>query len=386
MKNEFIGYRRKTEEEIKNIWENGIICFDTNVLLNLYRYSDSTRSIILQLIEKLKDKVYLPYQVALEFNRNRYETISEQEQVYKDYIIKINQIQTDLQSANKPPFLLSATQENLNKVVEEVSMELETTRIKYNDYLKSDPIFDQICILFETKITAFYDDEKLNAIFKDGEERFKNKIPPGYEDEKDKEGNRKYGDLVLWSQIIELAKEKNKPVLLVTDERKKDWWWKIKDGRNMGPRQELISEIKEKSNVDFHMYSSERFLSYGQEFLQENVSQEAVKEIVELKNSDLENLKERNYLKHKISRFQREIREQQKSLEEKEKYLEEMNKYQDDMYSNSEKFPDMQEHAHNLGYSLSEQIEAADEIRNRIANLKKMRNHLLIKYSSIRNE
>ena len=63
-----------------------------------------------------------------------------------------------------------------------------------------------------------------------------------------------------------------------------------------------------------------------------------------------------------------------------------MNKYRDDLYSNSEKFPDMHEHGHNLGYSLSELTEAADEIRNSIANLNKMTNHLLTKYSSIRNE
>lgn len=76
MKELFPGYYRKTEADIKRIWENGIIMFDTNVLLNLYRYSESTQKTILELIKKFSSQIYLPHQAALEYNRNGYEVIS----------------------------------------------------------------------------------------------------------------------------------------------------------------------------------------------------------------------------------------------------------------------------------------------------------------------
>lgn len=221
MKELFTGFYRKSEEEIKEFWKNGIIIFDTNVLLNLYRYSDNTRNAILNLIGKFSNQIYLPYQAAFEYNKNRCEVIAEQEKAYKEFLEKITQIKKDLQSTNKPPFLTQEVDKELNSAFIKVNTEVEDSLKKYSHYLREDPIYDKISELFENRITEKYDDSKLNSIYKSGEERFKLKIPPGFEDEKSKDGNNKYGDLVLWNQVIELAKAKNKNVILITDERKK---------------------------------------------------------------------------------------------------------------------------------------------------------------------
>jgi hypothetical protein len=262
---------------------------DANVLLNLYRYSNETRKTIVDLITKFKDKIWLPHQSALEYNRNRYEVIVDQEKAYKEFTNKISQIQKDLQSTSKPPFLSKKVHKDLNKVFEKVSSEVEESINKYCGYLKDDPIYNELSEIFETKISEQYSAEKLIELYKEGQDRFDHKTPPGYEDEKNKEGNRKYGDFILWMQVIDKAKESKSPIIFITDERKKDWWWKIKDGRNMGPRHELTEEIKEKANVDFHMYSSERFLSYGQNFLEEKVDKVALEEIQAMKKAEIEN-------------------------------------------------------------------------------------------------
>lgn len=98
MKDLFTGFYRKSEEEIKEFWKDGIIVFDTNVLLNLYRYSDNTRNALLNLISKFAKQIYLPYQAAFEYNKNRFEVIAEQEKAYKEFLEKITQIKKDLQS------------------------------------------------------------------------------------------------------------------------------------------------------------------------------------------------------------------------------------------------------------------------------------------------
>lgn len=328
MKNTFPGYCKKTESEIKKIWENGIIIFDTNVLLNLYRYSDSTRNTILDLISKFSQQIYLPHQAGLEYNKNRYEVIAEQDKAYKEFLDKISQIQKDLQSTNKPPFLSNKIDKNLNSVFEEVSAEVQESIQKYCDYLKDDPIYNKISELFDNRITEPFSKEKLEEIYKEGEDRYKLKIPPGFEDEKTKDGNRKFGDLILWKQVIEKAKELQKDVILITDERKIDWWWKIKDGRNMGPRQELVEEIKNQANVDFHMYSSERFLSYGQSFLKEQINNQALEEILAMKKAEINEIKrmevsqKENY--KKIESIRSEINHIQSQLEENEYILRSM--------------------------------------------------------------
>lgn len=154
--------------------------------------------------------------------------------------------------------------------------------------------------MFNGKITSPFTKEELESIFSEGKKRYEEKIPPGYEDEKNKDDTKKYGDLVLWKQVIQKANELQKDVIFITDERKIDWWWKLKDGRIMGPRQELIAEIKEIANVNFHMYSSERFLSYGQTFLKEKINQSALKEIETMKLAEMEIIRNEKKYKYNI--------------------------------------------------------------------------------------
>jgi hypothetical protein len=290
MKDTFPGYHKKGDKEIKAIWKNGLIFFDTNVLLNLYRYSDETRTTLLELIKKFNKQIYLPHQAALEYNRNRYEVISDQEKEYKEFIKQISRIKEDLQSTSKPPFLTEKVHKSLISSFDLVNKEVEESIKKYCDYLKEDPIYNILTELFDEKITPSFNDEELEAIYKEGESRYLKKTPPGYEDEKNKEDERKYGDLILWKQIIRTAKKEKKSIILVTDERKTDWWWKIKDGRNMGPRQELVQELYNEAGVDFHMYSSERFLRYGQNYLEEHVNEKALNEIKAMKLAEIRHL------------------------------------------------------------------------------------------------
>ncbi|GEM_PF-7023323 len=55
-----------------------IYVIDSNVLLHLYRYSESARLQFIELLRIVHDRLFIPYQVALEFHRNRPEVITEQ--------------------------------------------------------------------------------------------------------------------------------------------------------------------------------------------------------------------------------------------------------------------------------------------------------------------
>jgi len=375
MKELFPGYYRKTENDIKRIWEDGIIMFDTNVLLNLYRYSEATQTTILELIKRFSKQIYLPHQAALEYNRNRYEVIAEQEKAYNEFLDKISQIQKDLQSTNKPPFLTSKVDKELNVVFEKVGNEVKESIQKYCDYLKDDPIYNRISDLFANRITEQFSDDELKEIFKEGEERYKSKIPPGFEDEKTKEGVRKYGDLVLWKQIIKKAKELNKDIILVTDERKLDWWWKIKDGRNMGPRQELVEEIKSQANVDFHMYSSERFLSYGQSFFNEKVNQQALEEIQAMKKAELEEMKRLQLLERRM--IERELKAKDeinyltKKLEDINQKLSSIRKHQESLFKESIESDEIKEYLHSVSIHESELESERMEMMNKLNSIQK---------------
>lgn len=390
MKNTFPGYCKKTESEIKKIWENGIIIFDTNVLLNLYRYSDATRNTILDLISKFSEQIYLQHQAGLEYNKNRYEVIAEQDKAYREFLDKITQIQKDLQSNNKPPFLSTKIDKNLNSVFEDVSAEVQESIQKYCDYLKDDPIYNRISELFDNRITEPFTKERMEEIYKEGEERYKLKIPPGFEDEKTKEGNRKFGDLILWKQVIEKAKELKKDVILITDERKIDWWWKIKDGRNMGPRQELVEEIKNQANVDFHMYSSERFLSYGQSFLKEQINQQALQEIQAMKKAEMEEIKRIRFKEFRYNQSESKINENiiflKSKIEELNKKKFNLSKHTETLFKDSLENSEIQEYLHNLSIHESELEEEKEQLFAKLESLQKLRNEIRHNDSSFNSD
>lgn len=373
MKELFPGYYRKTEDDIKRIWEHGIIMFDTNVLLNLYRYSESTQNTILELIKRFSNQIYLPHQAALEYNRNRYEVIAEQEKAYNEFFEKISQIQKDLQSTSKPPFLTSKVDKELNVIFEKVGDEVKESIKKYCDYLKADPIYNSISELFSNRITSPFSEDELKEIFKEGEERYKSKVPPGFEDEKTKEGIRKFGDLILWKQIIEKAVELKKDVILITDERKIDWWWKIKDGRNMGPRQELVEEIKLQANVNFHMYSSERFLSYGQSFLKEKINQQALEEIQAMKKAEMEEIKRMQFIEKRM--FERELKAKaeinflRKRIDEVNNKMFSLRKHQDELFKDSMESDDVKEYLHSMSIHEAELNEEKMHLINQLNSI-----------------
>jgi len=80
MRNLFPWYYRPTEDEFNSIWAQGIFVFDTNVLLNLYSYPETAREVFLSVLDKISDRIWIPYHVGLEFHRNRFVRIKQANQ------------------------------------------------------------------------------------------------------------------------------------------------------------------------------------------------------------------------------------------------------------------------------------------------------------------
>ena len=57
--------------------------FCANVLLNLYRYNDETRNEFIKIIKFYKKRLWIPYQVGLEFHRRREEIMRKNAAAYK---------------------------------------------------------------------------------------------------------------------------------------------------------------------------------------------------------------------------------------------------------------------------------------------------------------
>ena len=122
--------------------------------------------------------------------------------------------------------------------------------------------FNRVTELFTGRVGAKPTEERLAAIRKEGEERYAKKIPPGYEDAKKGGDGDKFGDLIIWKEMIEKAKADKRPIIFVTDDGKSDWWH-IHHGKKIGPHPYLVEEFLRETNEQFHIYELPQFLRYA---------------------------------------------------------------------------------------------------------------------------
>lgn len=329
MRTKFPGYFKLSDEEIKTLWDKAIFTFDANILLNLYRYSDETRDEFYKILEKIKDRVWIPHQSAQEFFDNRLNVINQQEKAYEDAVSALNSIETEFKNSRQHPFIDKRLLDKFTSLSKDICEQLNNSKGFHNRRITEDDILSKIESLFENKVGDEYSDETLKSLFKEGEERFANKIPPGFKDSGKKDDGekeiRKYGDFIVWKQTMEKSKDSKQAIILVTDDRKEDWWVRFK-GKTVSPRPELIKEFKEFTSQSFHMYQSDRFLEFAREYLDETINERAIEEIRELRRLDerrrlSEVRKEREILRFK--EFRESMLKERIMLEEELKYLEE---------------------------------------------------------------
>jgi len=307
MRDIFPAYYSPESATFKKLWSDATIVLDANVLLNLYRYPVQARDDLFSVLRKVSDRLFVPHQAALEFQRGRLKVIASQlkrfDEVHKALTEtrshldgEFSRLQLKKRHASINPDKLLG---KLHDLFEAFNKDLQQLEKKHPAVTGKDEIRTELDEILKGKVGESLTQDELDALYKDGKIRYEQSRPPGYLDAgKSKDDTpiytssglrieRQYGDLILWRQTIKEAKNKElKQVILVTDEEKPDWWLALdsKGKKTIGPRPELIEELRSEADVDaFYMYSSERFLSYAREYLGVHVKEESITQVRESK-------------------------------------------------------------------------------------------------------
>ena len=329
MKKTFPGEFGYTPRQFENLWKNAIIVPDTNVLLNVYKLSEKTRKDFFKIFELMKDRLWIPYQVGDEYFANRLNEISKHEKEYENMINQIKTVEDNLQSTKQHPFINDKLMKKVKKDFEEVKKELEKNYNEYHKVIKNDYIKNKFSTLLKNKVGGKLNTDELKEIFREGKERYDMEIPPGFMDKTKSIENRKYGDLIIWKELIKKSTKEKKDIIFITDDRKKDWWliYDYKD-EIVSPHPKLINEFMGITRRKVFFYSSDKFMEYASKFLKERLEVETinemrdVREIFDLdmikkainvsikKMIDEERLKEKNdFLYDEISSFEDRLRD-----------------------------------------------------------------------------
>lgn len=218
-----------------------VVILDTNVLLNIYRYSPEFSVFALSCLKEIGQHIVLPATVYLEFvkhNRAQFSKMTnrvrEAGTETKDQISRAKEkIISSCKNFDRLKF------PDIDELKSTLTEKLKDLEKSFDDFFEEHNILDFISDPWkgQDELLNFVKGlETLNQVMDspsqqdlynwcaEGESRYKKQIPPGFKDAKNKDGLRKYSDLILWKETIRYAVEKKVNVIFVTDDVKPDWW------------------------------------------------------------------------------------------------------------------------------------------------------------------
>lgn len=265
-----------TATEFENIDEESLlVVFDTNVLLDLYRLPEETLEHLIDQFDEKLELFWIPKQVYIEYLRNSERNRNSQINLCKELKTKVIQNLNNLEGnvnkifSNEGKYKsekfkdfkiilkedLSTLRSNMKKNLKEIEDELN----KSNTIVSKD--FDIINNFVKAiKADTSFSQLELIDIYEEGEKRYKYDISPGFTD-KNKNGIDKYGDLIIWKEILRKVNGTQCNVIFIQNEKKEDWW----SGKE---RNQIPDVLKEEFNnatlsgSNLYMMNFDEFLNH----------------------------------------------------------------------------------------------------------------------------
>jgi histone H3/H4 len=285
----FDAYCTPTRTDFVDLLTGGMVVLDTNVLLDLYRYHQFTRDDFLLALDALKERLWIPHQVVKEFWKNREQILldpRESDKTSKELESQsINAVRI-LRTWTRRVRLPTARADELSNVLEEAFTKVigEVKKLASDDGREfardtnNDPLLLALAPILAGHVGHPFGKAEYDAAIVEAKRRGKESIPPGYMDI-GKEGLGPAGDYLLWAQLLQRALNRKNDVLFVTADDKEDWWRKDKTKSSLGPRPELVEELRSTANVRLFMLAPDNLLSWAKDVFDLSISNESVQEV-----------------------------------------------------------------------------------------------------------
>ncbi|WP_406394402.1 PIN-like domain-containing protein [Streptomyces sp. NBC_00887] len=281
----FEGMWRRPLSDYEKGAKEYLVTLDTNVLLNLYRFTPQARNELLSVLRTLQERLWVSHQVAKEYYSRRLTAVNEHITLYTSVPKALNDTRNKaLQELNTFAKRRSMAPEDrqklidpLNKAFESVIAEIrkhgEAFDLSLAKVATNDPILEALAEILDQKTGAPFEEEESRKLIEGFAERADKKIPPGYKDAN--KADNAHGDYFVWEQVLREAASRKMPVLLVTNDAKEDWI-QLESGITIGPRPELVREFKERCGLDFLLADLGTFLKVAVSELGAAISESTV--------------------------------------------------------------------------------------------------------------
>ncbi len=260
---------------------NYIVVLDTNVLLNIYRYSPEFSDFAFECLKAIKDYIVLPATVRLEYGKHCRGEFSKMErrieEACKETAKQIEAAKSRIigschglerlqfQDVEDLKAGLSEKMDAVNAVLANFFENHAALGLIQRAWAGTDYLLGFIEEIDSAgKIMSPPSQEDIYRWCEEGEKRYKTETPPGFKDAKNKDGVRKYSDLILWQEILRYARNQAVNVVFITDDVKADWWEHIEGNRQFHSK--LFEEFERTGQQIVPMTSQEFFADISEAY------------------------------------------------------------------------------------------------------------------------
>lgn len=287
----FEGYRTPSDDEYRSALTRALVVLDTNVLLDLYRYNEPTRASMIDVIEALGDRFWVPHQVLEEFWRNRERALADPLTEVRQSIIDLKKQLSSAQEIMRMWVNRSAlVQDAADAVDKQLAEAYSAAQRLIEDLVDADQVAkarntlnDKVLKLLEPVLDGHVGSPMSDADYGSAVAESKRRAaagePPGFADAKKAQvsAERAAGDYLVWEQILCETAHRKLDVVLVTGDVKKDWW-RYEGSFARGPRIELARELRRRCGVHLYMMRPDMLLTYA-DALAVTVEQRSVEDV-----------------------------------------------------------------------------------------------------------
>ncbi|MEV5576631.1 PIN-like domain-containing protein [Spirillospora sp. NPDC052269] len=299
-----------TEAERRGFFADGTIVLDANVLLDLYQYTPNTRQQLLAVLGQVSSRLWMPYQVGLEFVRGRAGVIQKRidalhnapKRVSAKFGEAWSRIGDAVAEATKllEEYAGNQAADGLDELITESQFKelMDPWRTELIDRIKrakdegdfgsttftqgQDTLLPQIAALYGDRVGEPPDDSLLRARVELATSfRFPNKIPPGFADSGKETDLGAAGDFLLWEELIAHAQvfPPGARVVLVSRDTKQDWYQSKGFGQEERPWPGLIDEFEKRTGARLLIAGTAAFYADVTRFLGAQLATSTIDEL-----------------------------------------------------------------------------------------------------------
>lgn len=279
MKKHFPGFYTYTPQELRDLISKSTIVFGASVLLDLLKISYGKDFLDIISKEIPKERLWLPYDTAWLYHERIATVIDEQIKNVDSAASALNRLKDSFSDNGQHPYIRDILKVDFDNMMNRLKDALEKDRNFLLSHLNNSDLRKRIDELFRDRIGDPYEQNQLEQLYIESEERHNQLRHPYIYFSSSKNIRIRHHRLIVWKQIERYAKEQEKPVVMVLNRITPNWFFIYNDAM-VRPHQNLINEFIENTGQNIYIITAHELI----ERLVPKKTQEVTNLLAQLKN------------------------------------------------------------------------------------------------------